>query len=208
MSILPSPAVRAMFPSKIAALDELGAYAEGRTVTPAGAALACPPLGFVLSTVAHAADAAAGGGGGGGGGGAGSAVKRAGVGAVIAGGRKGAPTTARGFSGMAPAASGATVVKSTLKKAEEDDGGARVQIDHVVVMGTGPDDACNAFEANPFKPECALAWKWGGGGGATTSSLRPAAALCTLCRPALSHTHGHTHSLYPPTTTPCSVQAM
>jgi hypothetical protein len=147
MSILPSAAVQRMFPSKITALEELAAYAEGREPTAAAAALTVPPAGFVLSTVAVEGEGAAGGGGGGG-------VKRSAP--VVPGARKGAPTTSRGFSGMAPAASGATVVKSTLKKAEEEEGGARVQIDHVVVMGTGPDDACNAFEANPFKPESAL----------------------------------------------------
>ena len=135
-----------MFPSKISSLDELAAYAEGRELTPAGAALTCPAQGFVFTPAAAAE----------GGAGAAPAAKRLGAGAAL-GGRalKGAPITARGFSGMAPAASGATVVKSTLKKTEEDDGGARVQIDHVVVVGTGPDDACNAFEANPFKPESA-----------------------------------------------------
>ena len=157
MALLPSSAVQRMFPTKIASLDELSAYAEGRDVAPAGAALACPVAGFIYSPSAATGEA------GGGAAAPGSAAAAAGGGApstfkrstMGVSGRLGGPTTARGFSGMAPAASGSALVKSTLAKKEEDDGGARVQIDHVVVMGSGPDDACNAFEANPFKPESA-----------------------------------------------------
>ena len=180
-----------MFPSKISALEELAAYAEGREPTPAAAALALPPQGFVLSTVgAEGAGAGAGA--------AGGSVRRA-VPVVVPGVRKGAPTTSRGFSGMAPAVSGATVVKSTLKKAAEEEGGARVQIDHVVVMGTGPDDACNAFEANPFKPESALR------GGARRSPSCP--ALHPLPHPRSPAAAPPHHSTRAPSPSP-SVQAM
>ena len=172
-SILPSQAVQRLFPSKISALEELAAYAEGKELTAAGAALGCPADGFFL--VPSEASAPAGG-----------AARRPGAGLSSSAAlpRKGAPTTARGFSGMAPPVSGASVVKSTLVKKEEgEEGGARVQIDHVVVTGTGPDDACNAFEANPFKPES----EWGaaaqGGGRALAEKATLAAHLLKTPHP-------------------------
>jgi hypothetical protein len=141
-SIFPSTVIQGMSPSKITSLDDLSVYAEGKEVTASGAALKCPSKNFVFVPLAgpNDDDPAS----------AATPVKRPVLPNISL---KGAVVTGRGFSGMVSSAGGA-VVKSTLVQ-EENTGGPRVQIDHVVVTGTGPDDACDSFEANPFKVESA-----------------------------------------------------
>jgi len=142
MSILPSASIQGLFPAKITSLDDLPVYQENKEVTGYGSLVEVPAPGFMFtpSPVVESGGAPLS---------SPTVAKRPMVPQLI----KGAVTTARGFSGMV-SSSGGVVVKSTLVQ-EENTGGPRVQIDHVVVMGTGPDDACNAFEANPFKPESA-----------------------------------------------------
>ena len=144
MSILPSASIQGLFPAKITSLDDLPVYQENKEVTGYGSLVEVPAPGFMFtpSPVVESGGAPLS---------SPTVAKRPMVPQLI----KGAVTTARGFSGMV-SSSGGAVVKSTLVQ-EDNTGGPRVQIDHVVVMGTGPDDACNAFEANPFKPESA----WG-----------------------------------------------
>ena len=145
MSILPSASIQGLFPAKITSLDDLPVYQENKEVTGYGSLVEVPAPGFMFtpSPVVESGGAPLS---------SPTVAKRPMVPQLI----KGAVTTARGFSGMV-SSSGGAVVKSTLVQ-EENTGGPRVQIDHVVVMGTGPDDACNAFEANPFKPESAWGW--------------------------------------------------
>jgi len=142
-TIFPSSVVQGMTPSKILVLDDLPVYAEGKEVTPLGASLVCPSKGYVYVPQASSSDDSS----------ASSSTPVAKRPVVPNLAIKGAVVTARGFSGMV-SSSGGAVVKSTLVQ-EENTGGPRVQIDHVVVTGTGPDDACNSFEANPFKVESA-----------------------------------------------------
>ena len=115
--VFPSQAVQRIFPAKVGGtLEELPWYAEGKEVTAQGASLPRPPAGFIYvpsSTESSPSSASSAGAGGFGAGATAGAQKRP---VVVGGGRLGAPTTARGFSGMAPAASGAPLVKSTLVK--------------------------------------------------------------------------------------------